>query len=143
MNVGILALVLLVGLPTAACVSRPAAPAPVDHEHRHTASVVLRGGAPRFDDVVRVSRYASVVWQNDTPDAVVVEVVGGVCNGCETVLGFVPSERGARTAPVPCGGMVSLCFHEAGRFEYSVRPQNGAFPSRGVVVVEDRGTRQP
>jgi hypothetical protein len=138
MNNPSLALFALWVVAVAGCVTRRASSGDPHAAHRRAAAVVVApspAGTARADVLLRVPLYASVLWQNDTAGEVVVDVVGGTCNGCDTVVGFLPSEGGAKAAAMPAGGAVSLCFHTAGRFPFVVRSAGGEVLSRGVVAV--------
>jgi hypothetical protein len=89
-----------------------------------------------------VAGEGGLAFANDHPDRPVAIVfpshaVRGFT--CSFTNGFGSDGKATvTTAPVPPGGIVSICVHEPGRFPFEVLAESGA-PLRGVVVARTGG----
>lgn len=117
------------------CAAAPDAPQVHQHAHRHshTATLTIADAGLLPAAAIAVPTYATVVWRNQTGAPLAVDVLAAACNDCDTVLGFLPGADGARATQVPPGGIATLCFHDAGTFEFVARA--GAVEHRGTITV--------
>jgi hypothetical protein len=91
---------------------------PMDHGHRFTTTVTVTDTELRPAPSIDIPAFSTVVWRNRSSQPLQVEVDAVTCGSCETVLGFQPSDAGARSLTIAPGSVATLCFHAAGRFHY-------------------------
>jgi hypothetical protein len=85
---------------------------------------------------VRIPTFATVVFKNELASGdITVQIARPYAPsaGCTTALGFHALAEASDTDPVPPQGVVSLCFHDAGSFRYSVKTPTGE--RKGTIVV--------
>lgn len=123
----------LLSLLLASCASTAPVPTSQPHQHRHTTTVTIAADGLRPGAEVRIPAFSTVVWRNQAEADATVEVLAAACPECETVLGFAPSPRGARSAAIAPGGLTTLCFHDPGSFAFVVAV--GGVERRGTLVV--------
>ncbi|HKD99487.1 MAG TPA: hypothetical protein VKE69_00640 [Planctomycetota bacterium] len=93
----------------------------------------------RATPVTRVPTGSTVFFRNPDPSRFVILKLSGDfhgCKDCATVTGFACLQSGATSQAIQPGGIVSLCFHDAGRFPFEVR--GGDTPLGGIVEVYAR-----
>ena len=93
---------------------------PAEHQHTHTATVTVTADALLPGPVVQIPTFATVVWRNRSGGDIRIDVLTDACHGCDTVMGFTADGDGAHSKQVAAECVVTLCFHEPGRFEYVV-----------------------
>lgn len=121
----------------AACQSAPPA-GTVPHFATATVTVASQGLLPTNE--VRIPTFATVVFKNElTSGDITVQIARPYTPsaGCTTALGFHSVFQAVAEAsdsdPVPPQGVVSLCFHHAGSFPYTVKTPAGE--RVGTIVV--------
>jgi hypothetical protein len=105
----------------------------LDHTHTVTTTVTVTDNAILPKPRVAIPVYSAVVWRNHGTAPLEVSISATTCGGCETVLGFAPSEKGACSIQIPSGSVASLCFHYAGEFPFVAKV--GDREQRGEIVV--------
>ncbi len=144
-------LLVLTLLALAACSATPMAEPPrgaADTAHAHLASAFVlldgstRGLGPsaslRMDQepFAKLHRGETLFFRNPDPSRFLQVRIDGDFRGCAqcvTVTGFACLEDGAQSRAIEPGGIATLCFHDAGRFEVQIR--GGAADLGGVLEV--------
>lgn len=124
---------LPLAIALAACTSAPATPVDAPHTHQHTTMVTVTDQALLPSPTVKIPILSTVVWRNRSQAPLRVEVETASCGGCDTVMGFTPGTKGARTAEVAPGAIATLCFHQLGSFPFVAH--TGANELRGCIEV--------
>ena len=120
-------------LTFAACGSSPEAAIDAPHNHQHTTMVTVTDDAVLPSPAVKIPILSTVVWRNRGNAPMRIEVAAASCGGCDTVLGFTPVTKGARSADVAPGAIATLCFHQAGVFPFVAHV--GSTELRGTIEV--------
>ena len=116
----------------AACASE----APIqDHSHRITTTVTITDRALLPAATVPIPLCSTVVWRDRSTQPAHIAVTAATCGSCETVMGFTPSDDGARSIAVAPGSVATLCFHQKGSFVFKAKTD--ATELQGTIVVGD------
>ncbi len=130
---------VLAGLALVGCAS--SAKAPADFLRGYLQQVDESGVKPSPTREIRVME--SIVWLNTSRENSVTVVLRKSCKSemsCLTASGFRPGAGELTlTGLLPPGGAASLCFHEAGSFEYEVQGLGRAVNGRIVVKAAGPG----
>lgn len=104
-----------------------------DHAHRITTTVTITDSELLPTPTVPIPAFSTVVWRNRSTQPAQIAVTAATCGSCETVMGFAPSEAGARSVAVAPGAVATLCFHQQGHFAFVAK--TGASELQGTIVV--------
>jgi hypothetical protein len=139
----------LLAILAVSCASAPDVGAPSGHADSGARVVDLSASTEGFEPelpvdaaavpVTRIPTGSTLFFRNPDPSRFVILRLAGDfrgCGGCATVTGFACLQDGATSQAIQPGGIVSLCFHEPGKFPLEVR--GGATPFGGLVEVFQR-----
>ena len=94
---------------------------------------------------VTANKGTTIIWMNDGRSAAVIKFTGKqVTLACKSPVHFVVDEQGSFTSnEIPPGAVASLCFVEAGTFDYTVtrqtpqtEPTKAPRESKGKIIIE-------
>ena len=94
---------------------------------------------------VTVKKGTTIIWMNDGRSAATIKFTGKqVTLACKSPVHFVVDEQGSFTSnEIPPGAVASLCFVEAGTFDYTVtqqtpqtEPTKAPRESKGKIIIE-------
>lgn len=117
-----------------ACAVTPLGEAP--HFSSQTVNITAHGLAPNAE--VRIAAFGTVVFRNARESgAIEVDVARPFAPSaqCSTTLRFAASGDASVSQTIAPRELASICFHESGRFPFTVRAEGQEL--RGVVVVGD------
>jgi len=114
------------------CASTPLGEAP--HFSSQTVNVTASGLAPNAE--VRIAAFGTVVFRNARESgSIEVDVARSFAPSaqCSTTLRFAANGDASVSQTIGPRELASICFHDSGRFPFTVRSEGQEL--RGVVVV--------
>ena len=94
---------------------------------------------------ITAKKGTTIIWMNDGRSAATIKFTGKqVTLACKSPVHFVVDEQGSFTSnKIPPGAVASLCFVEAGTFDYTVtqqtpqtEPTKAQRESKGKIIIE-------
>lgn len=124
-------MVLATALLGAACT----APGPARDEHFAARTLTITADGILPEPAASLPVFGVLVFRNTTAAPIEIRVAAPFppCAQCSTVLGFEDDAGQGVARAVPAQGVASLCFHDAGRFQFVVRTAAGE--RSGAIVV--------
>jgi plastocyanin len=112
----------------------------VAYAQQGKSKMIIVGAAGASPKTATIAKGTTVVWLNSSNDNVSIyfskgKEVEAVCAAPSRFA--IDSEGKYNSGPLPQGGTASICFLEAGKYQYDVVGQKiGGLKSAGTVVVK-------